>query len=36
MRATHMQLLIDWREGEVREHHLRYTAYNGKPATRSA
>jgi len=30
MRAAHMQLLIDWREGAVREHRSRYTAYDGK------
>ena len=30
MRAAHMQLLIDWREGAVREHRMRYNAYNGK------
>ena len=30
MRAAHMQLLIDWREGAVREHRSRYTAYDGR------
>jgi hypothetical protein len=30
MRTAHMQLLIQWRDGAVREHHLRYTAYDGK------
>jgi hypothetical protein len=30
MRTTHMQLLIQWRDDAVREHHLRYTAYDGK------
>jgi hypothetical protein len=29
MRSAHMQLLIDWRDGKVREHRLHYTAYNG-------
>lgn len=29
MRSAHMQLLIDWRDGEVREHRLHYTAYDG-------
>ena len=29
MRAYHMQFLIDWREGKVREHRLHYTAYDG-------
>ena len=30
MRTAHMELLIQWRDGAVREHQLRYTAYNGK------
>jgi hypothetical protein len=30
MRASHMKLLIDWREGAVREHRLEYTSYDGK------
>jgi len=29
MRASHMQFLIDWRDGKVRQHHSQYTAYNG-------
>ncbi|MGB9106378.1 MAG: sulfate reduction electron transfer complex DsrMKJOP subunit DsrJ, partial [Terriglobales bacterium] len=30
MRAAHMKLLIDWREGAVRENRLNYTSYDGK------
>ena len=30
MRAAHMQLLIGWRDGAVREHHRHYTAYDGR------
>jgi hypothetical protein len=30
MRAAHMDLLVQWRDGAVRDHRLRYTAYNGK------
>jgi hypothetical protein len=30
MRAAHMELLIQWREGSVREHRTSYTAYDGK------
>lgn len=30
MRAAHMKLLVDWREGAVRDARLTYTAYNGK------
>jgi hypothetical protein len=30
MRAAHMKLLIDWREGAVRDHQLTYTANDGK------
>ena len=29
MRSAHMQLLIDRRRGDVREHRLFYTAYDG-------
>lgn len=30
MRMAHMDLLIDWRQGAVRDHELRYKAFNGK------
>jgi hypothetical protein len=30
MRAAHQKLLVDWREGAVREGKLSYTAYDGK------
>ncbi|MBZ5628379.1 MAG: sulfate reduction electron transfer complex DsrMKJOP subunit DsrJ [Acidobacteriia bacterium] len=30
MRASHMKLLTDWREGAVRSDRLTYTAYDGK------
>ncbi|MGI9101414.1 MAG: sulfate reduction electron transfer complex DsrMKJOP subunit DsrJ [Terriglobales bacterium] len=30
MRASHMKLLVDWREGAVRYNRLSYGAYNGK------
>ncbi len=30
MRAAHMKFLIGWREGAVREHQSRYTAYDGR------
>ena len=30
MRAAHMKMLIDWREGAVRNGRLNYTAYNGQ------
>jgi hypothetical protein len=29
IRAEHMKLLITWRDGLVREHRTRYTAWNG-------
>ncbi len=30
MRSSHMQLLMDWREGAVRDARLSYAAYDGK------
>ncbi|MBZ5567726.1 MAG: sulfate reduction electron transfer complex DsrMKJOP subunit DsrJ [Acidobacteriia bacterium] len=30
MRASHMKLLNEWREGAVRERRLDYTSYDGK------
>ncbi len=30
MRASHMKLLSEWREGAVREHRLNYRAHDGK------
>jgi hypothetical protein len=30
MRVAHMKLLVDWREGAVREGRLTYASYNGK------
>ena len=30
MRASHMKLLTDWREGAVRDGRLNYAAYDGK------
>jgi hypothetical protein len=33
MRAAHMDLLIAWREGKVREHQRHYTSYDGKTYT---
>lgn len=33
MRASHMKLLTDWREGAVREHRLKYSAFDGKTYT---
>ena len=30
MRASHMKLLIEWREGAVRDGRLNYAAYDGK------
>jgi hypothetical protein len=30
MRAAHMDLLIRWRDGSVREHRRQYQAFNGK------
>jgi len=30
MRAAHQKLLLDWREGAVREGRLTYAAYDGK------
>jgi len=30
MRVAHMDLLMEWRDGKVREQQRRYTAYDGK------
>ncbi|RPJ22882.1 MAG: hypothetical protein EHM35_17820 [Planctomycetaceae bacterium] len=30
MRVAHMDLLMDWRDGKVREQQRRYTAFDGK------